>query len=196
MADLDPPHQLQRRSASGAWLAGGYLTQIRPAAGGDVTVDVDPGEVYVVSVRTGGHLAAALQREIRDDRQILDAYCAQAARQRAEHCPDLVRLRGADVGHAGRVDELLVLQLMIAAEQHQGRLTLDDLDQGLDLAVRGQAVSGSQVLDRPDTWRVQPDRCIRTRAVLDRGQRRGRLLQVRCVVAVRTRRNQVLARVG
>src|SRR5260370_28339994 len=190
MADLNPPHQLERRSASGAWLAGGYLTQIDPAADSDVTVDVDRGEVHVVSVRAGGHVAAARQREIRDDWQILDAYCPQDARQRAKRCPYLVWLRGADVGHAGRVDQLLVLQLMIAAQQHQGQLTLDDLDQGLDLAVRGQAVSGRQVLDRPDAWRVQPDRCIRTRAVLDRRQRRGRLLQVRSVVAVRARRRQ------
>ena len=79
---------------------------------------------------------------------MVDADRAEAAGQRAEQgLADLV-------GCAGRpprqgVDELLLHQGVVAAHQHERQLVVDDVHQGLDLAVGGHAVAGGQVLDRP-----------------------------------------------
>ena len=141
----------------------------------DVPLHVDAGQVHVVGVGAGGHPAPAAQREVREHGQVGDADRAEAARQRAERRLDFVGLGRADRHRAGRVDQLLVRQRMVAAQQHQRQLAVDDLHQRLDLPVGGQAVLGDQVLDGPHARRVQPGRAgagLAGGRVVDRRQRR------------------------
>ena len=84
-----------------------------------------------------------------------DADRAERAGVRAERGEDLLALGRAHRDRAGRVDELLLLQGVVAAQQHQRELAVKDVDQGLDLPVGGRVVAGGQVLDRPHAGRVE-----------------------------------------
>ena len=98
------------------------------------------------------------QGQVGDDRQVADADRAEAAGQGAERGHDLLRLRRPDVHRAGRVDQLLVRQRVVAAQQHQRQLAVDDLHERLDLPVAGEAVADRQVLDRAHAGRGEPGR--------------------------------------
>jgi acetyl-CoA acetyltransferase len=86
---------------------------------------------------------------VRDDRVIADADRAQAAGQRAQGVADLVRLGRADRVRAGGVDELLLVQRVVAAQQNQGEHAVQEVDQGLDLAFGRGLVAGREILDGP-----------------------------------------------
>src|SRR5262249_20651911 len=128
VADLDGLNEYQARAAPGAWFTFGDFPEVRPYVHGDVPVDVDVCQVHVVDVRPRRQSAATAQRQIGDHRELGDADRAEAARQRAERCLDFVWLSRANRDGSGRIDELLVGQRMIAAEQHQGQLAVYDLD--------------------------------------------------------------------
>ena len=132
--------------------------QVRPAADADVAGDVDAAQVHVVGVGAGHHAGPVPQREIGDDRQVRDADRAERARVRAERGEDLVRLGRPHRAGAGGVDELLLLQGVVAAEQDQRDGAVEDVDQRLDLPVGRGVVTGRQVLDRPHPGGVEPGR--------------------------------------
>jgi len=95
---------------------GGDLTQIRPRADRDVSVDVHPAQVRVVGVGAGEHVATAAQRLVRDDRQLGDADRAEAAGRAPRACSISSGRRGAKRRRPGGVDELLLAQRVITAQ--------------------------------------------------------------------------------
>ena len=190
---LDRRQQFQRLPAHRARLPGRHLAQVGPGAGRDVTADVHPAQVHVINVGAGDHVAPPPQRLVRDHRQTGDRDRAQAARQRPQCGPDLLRLGRADRRRPGRVGELLLVQRMVTAHQHQGELAVQQVDEGLDLPLGGRVVPGRQVLDGPHAGSVEPLRGGQPRAVGDLRQRRGGLLHVGRVVAGRAVRDRVLA---
>ena len=147
-----PALHLQAVPAVDAAVPGGDLAQVGPPADADVTLDVDAAQVGVVDVGAGEHAASAAQRLVRDDRVIANTrrHCAdraQAARQRAEGGADLVGLGRADRGRPGGVDELLLVQRVVAAQQDQREHAVQEVDQGLDLAVGRGLVLDREILD-------------------------------------------------
>ncbi len=148
VSDLDTPLRLQRVTADGARLARGDLAQVGPRADGDVPLDVDAAQVGVVGVGAGEHAPPAAQRLVGDapgDRRHADR--AEAAGQRAERGADLLGLGRADRDGAGGVDELLLVQRVVAAQQDQGERAVQEVHQGLDLARRRGLVPGGEILD-------------------------------------------------
>ena len=142
VADLDAALHLQRMTAVDARLARGDLAQVGPPADGDVPLDVDAAQVGVVDVGAGVHAAPPAQRLVGDHRVIQwDADRAEAAGQRAERVADLFRLGRADRDRAGGVGELLLVQRVVAAHQHQGEHAVQEVHQGLDLPVGRGLVS-------------------------------------------------------
>ena len=163
---------------------------------GDVPADVHPAQVEVVGVGPGDHVAAAAQRLVGDHRQVRHPDRAEAARQRAESLLDLLGVGRADLHRAGGVGELLLVERVVTAHQHQRQLAVQHVDQGLDLPVRRRVVPGRQVLDGAHAGGGEPLRGGQPRAVGHLGQPGGGLLHVRRVVAGRAVRDQVLAGVG
>ena len=104
-----------------------------------------------------------MQREVGDDRQVRSTPTAPSEPGCA---PSAAKISPASAGRdrdrAGRVDELLLFKGVVAAQQDQRELAVEDVDQRLDLPVGGRVVAGGQVLDRPHAGRVEP---------LGRGQR-------------------------
>ena len=74
----------------------------------------------------------------------------------AERRDDLVGGGGTDCDRAGGVDELLLLQRVVTAQQDKGEHTVEHVDQRLDLPVGWRVVTGREVLDRPHARRVEP----------------------------------------
>src|SRR5690606_30612250 len=158
VADLDGPLDLQRPAAPDAALPRLDLPQVGPLADLDVAFDVDPAQVDVVDVGAGEHVPAAAQRLVGDDGQgggqeRVDG--PEAAGQRAQRVLDLRRVGGADLGGAGRVHELLLVERVVAAQQDERERAVQDVHEGLDLPVVGRAVR-AQVLDGADARRVEP----------------------------------------
>ena len=85
---------------------------------------------------------------------------------------------------------------MIPPQQHQRQLPVDDLHQGLDLTVSGDAVLIDQVIDGGNAGRGQLPRLRCARPVGGGRQCRCRLLQVGGVTALRAAGDPVLPRVG
>src|ERR1700722_15379492 len=142
-----------------------------------------------------------MPRRVRDDRVTAEtgwqsADRAQAAGQRAQRGADLVRLGRADLVRAGGVDELLLVQRLVAAQQDQGEHAVEEVDEGLDLAFGRGLVAGGQILDGPDPGRVEGLRGREYHGPFGRivygGQPRRRLLDVRRVTALRAQDDQVL----
>ena len=44
-------------------------------------------------------------------------------------------MRRADLDGVGSVEQLLLMEIMVATQQHQGRFAVEEIDQRLDLAV-------------------------------------------------------------
>jgi hypothetical protein len=138
---------------------------------------------------------------ISDDRQVgRGADSAERAGVRAEVGENLPRLGGPHRDRAGRVDELLLFEGVVAAQQDQRELAVKDVDEGLDLPVGGRVVAGDQVLNRPDAGRVEPLRRLQRRGGVKRGvqglEGGDRGLDVRRVAALRGVDDVVLAGVG
>jgi len=97
--------------------------------------------------------AAAAESLVGEDRVPGDPDRAEAAGQRAERGADLLGLRRADVGRRGGVDQLLLVQRVVAADQDQGERAVDEVDEGLDLAVGRGLVSGGEIFYGPHARR-------------------------------------------
>src|SRR5579859_3426390 len=204
VADLDAALHLQAVPAVDAAVAGGDLAQVRPLADADVALDVHAAQVGVVDVGAGVHAAPAAPRLIaqglvRDDGVIGDADRAQAAGQRAQGVADLVRQGRADRVRAGGVDELLLVQRVVAAQQDQGEHAVQVVDQGLDLAFGRGLVALREVLDGLYPGSVERFRGLVShgpfgKIIIYGGQPRRRLLDVRRVTALWAQDDQVLAR--
>ncbi len=82
----------------------------------------------------------------------------EAPRVGAEHLPDHLRLGRAALRAGRGVEELLLLETMVAAEQDDDRLPVDDVDQRLDLPGRRRHVGMGvgEGMDRPQTRGGEP----------------------------------------
>src|SRR5690606_34837536 len=148
-------------------------------------------------VGDGGLVVPALEGVVGDERGVVDADAAEAAGVGAEQFPDLLGVGGPDVGRAGGVDQLLLVEVVVAAEQQNRGLAVDDVNQGLDLPL-GSGDVGVGVGEGLDG--AQP-RCgeplhLPGFAVIDRVEGAGRLLQVGPVAAVPTGDDPVLTGLG
>ena len=121
---------------------------------------------------------------------------AQAAGKRAKGVTDFLRLGRADVGRAGGVHELLLVQRVVAAHQDQGEHAVQEVDQGLDLPVARGLVLDREILDRAHPrggeglgGGEQPGPF----GIIDGGQPGRGLLDVRGVTALRAQDDEVLA---
>jgi hypothetical protein len=193
VADLDRAQGLEPLAAVGARLPGGHLAQVRPPPDLDVATDVDAPEVQVVGVGAGEHAATAPDRQVGDDRQVAHADRAEAAGGGAERRTDLGWAGGAHLPRAGGVEELLLDQAVVPAQQDQGSLPIDQIDERLDLPVRRSVVVPGQILDGAGARGRERLRGRQPRAVMDGGQGRGRLLDVGGVPAGLAADHQVLA---
>src|SRR5262245_48999127 len=115
VADLDGLVHGERGSAQRARLAGAHLAQIEPILYGDVALEVDAAQVMVVPIGAGGHAAPPAQRRVRQHAEAAHAHRTEAAGRGAERGADLLRARGAQLARAGRVDQLLLRERVVAA---------------------------------------------------------------------------------
>jgi hypothetical protein len=83
-------------------------------------------------------------------------------------------------------------QVVVAAQQHQGRLAVDHVHERLDLPVGRGLVAGGQVLDGADPGGAEPLGRRQPGTVVGGRQGRGRLLDVGRVPAHRAADHQVL----
>jgi hypothetical protein len=199
--DLDALDHLERIAAAGTGFAVLGRPQVGPLAHADVPGDVHTAQVHVVGVRPGGHAGPPAQGQVGQDRQVgRDTDRAERAGVRTQRGEDLRGLGRARRDRAGRVDELLLLQGVVAAQQHQRELAVEDVDEGLHLPVGGGGVAGGQVLDRPDAGGVEALRRVpgggRVGRRVDGRQGRYRRFDVGRVAALRAVDDVVLAGVG
>lgn len=88
-----------------------------------------PRKVDVVAVGPGHHAAALLERRVGDHRNPGHTHRPQAARAGAEQRADLLLRRRTELRRAQTVDQLLLHEIVVTAEQDEGRLTVHDVDQ-------------------------------------------------------------------
>ncbi len=106
----------------------------------------------VVLVGTGRHAAAPLQRRIGHDAHAFDTDRAERAGMGTEERDDLVVVRRAQGHRTQMIGELLLLERMVTAEQHEYRIVVGHVDQGLDLTIGGgTTVEGGEFLDGANT---------------------------------------------
>ena len=108
-------------------------THVHPSIHADVPVDVHSGVVHVVLVGAGGHPGPTLQRRVGVDNEVIHPDRTEAPRRGAQGGPDVVALRGSYLRGAGGVEELLLLEGVVAAQQQEGQFAVDPVDEGLDL---------------------------------------------------------------
>src|SRR5690606_40294379 len=145
----------------------------------------------------GGHVVPTLESVVGDDRGVVDADAAEAAGVGTQQFPDLLGMGGPDVGGAGGVDQLLLVEVVVAAEQQNHGLAVDDVDKGLDLPLGsgdvrvgvGEGLDGAQP-------RCGEPLQLTGFAVVDRVEGGGGLLQVGPVAAVPTGDDPVLPGLG
>ena len=197
VADLDALPHLELASADRAWLTTGHLTQVRPLAHRDVAGDVDPAIVPVVLVGPRGHVHPALQGEVGDHPMVAHTDRTETPRVGAKHLSDHLRLGRAPLRTGRGIEELLLLETMIAAEQDDDGLPVDDVDQRLDLPGRRRhlGMGFGKGLDRPQTRGGEPLH-IATGTVIDLVEPRRRSLDVRPIVTIGAGHDPVLTGVA
>ncbi len=94
----------------------------------------------VVLVGPGDQVVPALQRVIGDDADPVDTDGPETPRVGPEQLSDLLRGGGPGLDCSRGVEELLLLELVITAEEDQERLVIGHVHQGLDLPVGGSQV--------------------------------------------------------
>ncbi len=140
-----------------ARLALGDLAQVDPAGHLDVTVDVHIANMDVVAVRSGHHPASPLEGEVGENGHLAHPDGSQAPGMSPERFEDFLRAGRTHCGGEGGVYQFLLLEVVVAAQQHQGELPIDHVDQGLDLPHRVGVArkAGSQRGDGPNSRRVE-----------------------------------------
>ena len=158
----------------------------------DVAADVHPAQVDVVDVGPGDHVpprrAAPRPRSPADPstrRPRPGCRAAPPARSRISS-----GWAGRIDSRPGRVGELLLVQRVVAAHQHQGELAVQQVDEGLDLPVGGRVVPGRQVLDGAHAGVAKRSGAGSPGRSAISGSSRGGLLHVGGVVAVRAVRDR------
>jgi hypothetical protein len=163
-------------------LAGARQAQVVPGRDGDVALDLDaPGGTPSWFAPVTSRVARA--GLVGEHAQAGDAHRAEASGRSAQRGADLGVLGGPRLGGAGRVAQLGLDQLIVAAQQHQHRLAIESVDERLDLA-HGRGRAGGEfreIVDAAHTRRGEFLGRGEGGAVLRRGSER--LLHVRGVAA-------------
>jgi len=116
---------------------------------------------------------------------------------RAERLVNLLGGGGPDLLALDVVDDLLLDQGVLAAQQQEHELVVNAIDEGLDLPRAGRtALEIRQVLDRPHAGRGELLGRIQTGLIVCRLDAAGRLLEVRRVAAAFAGGDPVLARIA
>ena len=107
--------------------------------------------------------------------------------------PDLLGVRGANLDGAGPILQFLLVQFVVAAQQHQRWFPVEYVDQGLDLAVGLRpAVELDKVSNRANSGRWKTFGLIRPWVIFNPRDRRCGSLDVGGVVTSRAVRDIVL----
>ena len=127
-----------------------HLPDIGPQAHLDVAADSNAGVMPVVFVGPRDQVGPAPECLIGDDPRTVDTDGPQTPRVRPEERPNLFGSGGAGFDRGRRIEKLLLLEIMVTPEQHQHLLTVENIDQGLDLTLRSCNVGMSlgQSFDR------------------------------------------------
>ena len=120
--------------------------------GGEVPARPDAAQVDALAVGAG-HVHALAQRLVRHDRH-RRAHRAHGADRRAERAADLVGVRRAHLA-AQEPRELLLVQLLVAADQREDRPGRAHVEQALDRVGRLDPEQLAHLGDGPDAraWR-------------------------------------------
>ncbi len=194
MSGFDPAEHLEGFTALGTTLARNHGAQVQPVGDGDVPVDVDTANVVVVEIGAGDHVRAISELQIREDPGTGYANSPEAPRIGSQQLQDLVGLAGSDVDRSGSVLKLLLVEFVVATQQHERRLAVEHIDECLDLAVGGGATFElDEIDDGAHVGRGESLGLIRAGFVIDRGDPGRCPLDVGCVSAGGTVGDVVLA---
>ena len=197
VADFEGFADLDEAAAARADVARGHLPQVADfgleiLAGGDVA------KVVVVAVGAGDHVAAAGEGLIGEDGHAGHAHGAERAGIGAEPFADLGGVGRAELGVAGDGGELGLAELVVAAQQHQDRLTVGHQHEALHLRGGGEAGEFGDFGDGLAARRMERLRGEVARGIGDGGRRgtRGGLLEIGGVAADGADGDEVLAGLG
>ena len=171
VADLDGPANFQWLAAFRAGFAGGHRPQIGPLRHLDVAFDGDVAQMEAVLIRAGGHVVRAAQafvgvnfkwHSFQPCSGFQAEACAtfksrlqrQVTRLRAERGRTFLPAWPDEHVAPMHAREFGFVQLVVAANQNDDRLAVGDINERLDLAVRGNVVRRlAQRLDGDDAGR-------------------------------------------
>src|SRR5690606_2000224 len=98
---------------------------------------IDTREVPVVLVGAGDHVVAAAQGLVDVDRDPADAHCAEAPGKGTQGFSDFLRLGWAGFSAAGGIQQLLLLEVVVATDDGQRLRPADDVGRRLGLTLGG-----------------------------------------------------------
>ena len=193
VARFDAADDLDGGPALRARLAFTHLTQIDVLGHVDVSGDVDASVMPVIFVGAGGEVGAVLESNVDIDRNVVaDAHRTERTRTGTQVLDGFVGGGGAHFDRAGRVLELLHVELMVTSYNGDGDLIVEDHDHRLHLALGG-GTSFFECLDGSNAWRRELLGLGWAGVIADRVDSRGRPLDVGLIVAVRANNDVILA---
>ncbi len=161
MPNFDRPPDLQFLAGVDGEFTGFDGAKIRPCIDLDVAVDFDVSQVEAVFVCAGGHASGAAQGFVGDHPQFAPARQrtgdgAEAAGVRAHGLEDFLGCGCAENGGAEADGEFGLVQLVVAANEHDDRLAFGDIDECFDLVVGLDVIGrGRQRFDGDDARRCE-----------------------------------------
>ncbi len=139
MPHLDGPLNLQGLAAF-AQFALAYGTKIRPLHIRQIARDVYIANVKTILIRARCHPRSIAELFIGEHGNAFHPHRAETARMRAKRGMDFLHLRRAKNCRAQRAAKFGLIDLVVAAHQHDGRFIFGDENQRFDLCFRGDVV--------------------------------------------------------
>ncbi|KAG1647890.1 Ribokinase [Nymphon striatum] len=143
VSGFDATDHAECGAAVDAGLAGDRGSQVHELVDSDIALDRDASEMLVVDVGAGRHVGATSKCVVCDDANAFDADGAETSGHGSERLLCFFGRSWAQVDGLETVDELLLVQTVIATDQSQHDIAVGDHDHGLDLT--GAAVTERQV---------------------------------------------------
>ena len=149
VAGLDTADDLDCRTALGTRLTLSDFAQVSPSSDVHVAVDRNAGVVPIVLVGARGQAGSSGERVVGDDLEIVNPDGTERSRHGAKAVLCFLGGGGSEFDRAGRVLQLLEVELVIASHEGEGDLAVEDHHHRLDLMLgRGAALDLLQRLDR------------------------------------------------
>ncbi|KAG1647892.1 Ribokinase [Nymphon striatum] len=156
VSGFDATDHAECGAAVDAGLAGDRGSQVHELVDSDIALDRDASEMLVVDVGAGRHVGATSKCVVCDDANAFDADGAETSGHGSERLLCFFGRSWAQVDGLETVDELLLVQTVIATDQSQHDIAVGDHDHGLDLTPEPPMAP-----DDASTGTAGNDRCLK-----------------------------------